>query len=76
VGVIPIQWRRRYHAWRSGMNNAFALQNSLVAHVSDGSLADIAAALPNIRFTPESGHHPRWSLCPLSAHRRHRTSTV
>jgi hypothetical protein len=38
------------------MNNAFALQNSLVAHVADGSLADIAPAPMNVRFTPESGH--------------------
>jgi hypothetical protein len=26
-------------------------------HVRFGSLADIAAARPNVRFTPESGHH-------------------
>jgi len=26
-------------------------------HGSNGSLADIAVALPNIRFTPENGHH-------------------
>jgi hypothetical protein len=27
------------------------------ADVRFGSLADIAAARPNVRFTPESGHH-------------------
>jgi hypothetical protein len=32
-----------------------------------GSLADIAAALPDVRFTPESGPRRRSSSCPLSA---------
>src|SRR5262249_43443708 len=32
-----------------------------------GSLADIAAALPNVRFTPKSGHHRTPLSCPLSA---------
>ena len=35
-----------------------------------GSLADIAAALPNVRFTPESGHQRRPLPCPLCAIRR------
>ena len=29
--------------------------------------ADIAAALPNVCFSPESGHHRASSSCPLSA---------
>jgi hypothetical protein len=49
------------------MNNAFALQDSLVAHVSDGSLADIATAFPNVRSTPESGPHRKPLSCRLSA---------
>ena len=32
-----------------------------------GSLADIVAALPNVRFAPESRHHRKPSSCPLSA---------
>jgi hypothetical protein len=32
-----------------------------------GSLADIAAALSNVRFTPESGHRRKQSSCPLCA---------
>jgi hypothetical protein len=32
-----------------------------------GSLADIANALPNVRFSPESGHHRTPSSCLLSA---------
>jgi hypothetical protein len=30
---------------------------SWVGDVRYGSLADIAGALPNVRFTPKSGHH-------------------
>jgi hypothetical protein len=33
--------------------------------------ADMAAALPNVRFTPESGHHRKPSRCRLSANFRH-----
>ena len=44
-------------------------------HVSDGSLADTAASLPNVRFTPESGHHGNPSSCPLSAKSGHRRRT-
>ena len=36
-----------------------------------GSLADIAAALPNVRFTPESGHNRAFWACPLSANSGH-----
>ena len=42
---------------------------------ADGSgrkpVADIAAALPHVRFTPESGHHREPSPCSLIAKRRH-----
>ena len=37
-----------------------------------GSLADIAAVLPNVRFDPDSGHQRQPLLCPLSAKSRHR----
>jgi len=40
-------------------------------HVRFGSLADIAAAFPNVRFTPESGRHPKPSSCPISAKTEH-----
>jgi len=30
-----------------------------------GSLADMAAALQNVRFALKSGHHRRASACPL-----------
>jgi len=33
-----------------------ASQQNRVADVSDGSLADIVPAIPNVRFTRESGH--------------------
>jgi len=36
-------------------------------NVRFGSLTDIAAALPYVRFTLESGHHRKPSSCPLSA---------
>jgi hypothetical protein len=36
-----------------------------------GSLADVADALPNVRFTPESGHHRASLACPLSANSGH-----
>ena len=46
---------RSYENWFDGSRDCF------------GSLADIAAALPNVGFTPESGHHRELSSCPLSA---------
>src|ERR1700746_3263561 len=49
------------------MKNLIALGK---ASVCFGSLADIAAALPNVRFTPESGHHRKRSSCPPSARSR------
>src|SRR5262249_43255373 len=50
---------------------ALCLQQSLPPIGSYGSLADIPAALPNVRFTPESRHHRNPSACPLSAKSRH-----
>ena len=38
-----------------------------ITDVSSGSLADVAATLPNVRFTPESGRQRRPSPCPLCA---------
>src|SRR5215831_14610602 len=38
---------------------------------SHHALADIAAALPNVRFTPESGHRRASWAFPLSAKSRH-----
>ena len=35
------------------------------------TLADIGAALSNVRFTPESGHHRKPSPCLLSANNGH-----
>jgi len=34
-------------------------------NVRCGSSADIAAALPNVRFTRESGHQRKPASCPL-----------
>jgi hypothetical protein len=39
------------------LDEPVALQQPRAVHVSEGSLADIAAALPNVRFASESGHH-------------------
>ena len=39
-------------------------------NVRFGSLADIAARLRHVRFTPESGHAQRQHQCPLSANSR------
>jgi hypothetical protein len=43
----------------------------LFVDVRFGSLADIVAALLNVRSTSESGHHRRQSPRPLSAKSRH-----
>jgi hypothetical protein len=43
----------------------------VAADVRSGSLADIAAAVANVGFTPESGHHPKPSSCSLSAKSGH-----
>jgi hypothetical protein len=39
--------------------------------VSFGSLADIAAAFPNVRFTPESRHHRETVVISVSKKRAH-----
>ena len=36
-----------------------------------GSKADMTRSSRNVRFTPESGHRPAPSLCPVSARSRH-----
>ena len=41
---------------KSGTLGKFAQHQSTAAHVAYGSSADIAAALANVRFTPESRH--------------------
>jgi len=40
-----------------GSDRHFAQQQSSGPNVRFGSLADIVAALSNVRFTPEDGHH-------------------
>jgi hypothetical protein len=52
-----INSRRRIHPsqGRATVALRFARQQSRTLDVRFGSLADIAAALPNVRFTPESG---------------------
>ena len=40
-------------------------------HVRFGSKADMCNANRHVRFTPESGHLQRTSLCPLSANSGH-----
>jgi TRAP-type uncharacterized transport system substrate-binding protein len=42
------------------------------ANVRYGSLADICSAKGHVRFTPNSGHLQRASLCPLCANSGHR----
>src|SRR5262249_47108359 len=39
-----------------GLDGNFAQQQFLETDVCNGSLADIAACLSDVRFTPESGH--------------------
>jgi hypothetical protein len=60
--------------WRSSLiNKAIGFCGGLRAlDVRFGSLADMASALPNFRFTPESGHHRTPTSCLLSAMSRHR----
>ena len=50
-----------------GLRGQFAQQQSETAHVRFGSLADIKARLPNVRFTPKSGHRNSVVECPLCA---------
>jgi hypothetical protein len=59
-----------------GFKGQFAWQEAQAAHVRFGSLADIADALPNVRFTPNSGHHRPDSSCPLSAKSGHSSGLI
>jgi len=59
---------------RVNEKNRSDLQQPSTVHVRYGSLADIAAAIPNVRFTPESGHRRKRSSCPLSANSGHMRS--
>jgi hypothetical protein len=66
------QARRRRSVSYHGVarHAALCITARLTANVFVGSLADIAAALPNVCFAPESGHHRTASSCPLSARTR------
>ena len=52
------------------------IQIGTTVDVRFGSLADIAAAIPNVRFTPRSRHHRAQSASPLCAINRHRAGAI
>jgi hypothetical protein len=57
-----------------GIDGQFARHQSKAAHVRFGSKADITSIQRDVRFTPESGHSPPRSQCPLSAISGHRAN--
>ena len=58
----------------NGLQQTIAPQNPWAPDVRYGSLADIADALPNVRFIPESRHDRVSSACRLSAINEHLVS--
>ena len=54
-----------------GSDHHFAWQQSSGPNVRFGSEADIEAASPHVRFTPESGHWNSVVKCPLCAKSGH-----
>ena len=58
---------RRIGEDQSGGNFTTCHPLRIQSDVCFGSLADNAAAFPNVRFTPESEHSRRPFSCPLSA---------
>ena len=57
-----------------GTDSHFAAQELCLGDVAYGSLADMATALPNVRFTPESGHSrarsPQARFCAVNGRAR------
>jgi hypothetical protein len=65
VGGGPPPRRQRL---RAGCTRIHGTMQKVAAGAGlGGSLADIAAAHPNVRFTPESGHYRKPLSCPLRA---------
>jgi hypothetical protein len=56
-----------------GFNRYFAQQQFSMAHVRNGSKADVTLSNFDVRFAPESAHSPTRSGCLLWAKRRHRS---
>jgi len=57
---------------RARRGRSITSRSANASDVRFGSLADIPAALPNVRFTPESGHWNSLAKYPLCAISRYR----
>jgi hypothetical protein len=58
-----------YHV--AELSAVFCITAKLAADVREGSDSDIATWLPDVRFTPKSGHRATNAACPLCAKERH-----